>query len=127
MKQLINMAAFAAAIVFPSCSYAGTCKIDAYYFAYGTDTSTHMTVKSGTICGRTMNVYGGVTSLSITQPPQNGSAATSNSKHWEYHAREGYTGKDAFVVQISGEATGRNRGAPLKGSTSINVDVDVVP
>ena len=106
--------------------YAKDCNIEHYNFVFGQDTSTHMTVKSGKSCGSTITTRGGgMQSLAISQPPQSGSAMTPTLVRWEYRSKPGYSGKDAFVVQGSGESMGQ-RGVH-RGNVNINVDVDVVP
>ena len=112
--------------IITSVSYAKDCDIEHYSFVFGQDTSTHMTVKSGKSCGSTITTRGGgMQSLAVSQPPQSGSAVTPTLVRWEYRSKPGYSGKDAFVVQGSGESMGQ-RGVH-RGNVNINVDVDVVP
>ena len=115
-------------VVSSSLVKAADCHIDNFHFTYGSDTSTHMNVKSGKSCGSTMTTKGGgLSSLAIAQSPQNGSATTPSSYRWEYKSARGFTGKDTFVVQLTGSG-GNNRGTHISsGTTNISVDVDVMP
>ena len=109
--------------------FAADCNIDHYNFVFGQDTSTHMTVKSGKMCGSTikMGSGGGLKTLAIAQPPQSGNAMTPTGVRWEYRSKPGFSGKDSFVVQGSGESMSNKRGTVHSGNTNINVDVDVIP
>lgn len=127
MKKVLCTFAIIAEFVFSSNSFAADCHIDHFSFNFGTDTSTHMSTKGGTSCGKTMHINGGVTSLVIAQPPQSGSATVSNNNHWEYRAKSGYSGKDAFIVKITGEFMSQKRNYIHNGDTKIIVDVDVTP
>ena len=109
-----------------SFSYAADCQVAPYNFHFGTDSSTTMTVKSGKTCGSNVRVRaGGLSSLQIGQAAQNGTASTIGTSRWEYRSRPGFNGKDAFVVQMSGESMGTRRVS--NGTTNISVDVDVTP
>lgn len=103
---------------------AADCHVDHYDIIFGTDTSTHMTVRSGKSCGSTIVMRrGSLQSLAVAQSPQSGIAAASGFR-WEYKSKPGFSGKDAFIVQGSGEQMG-NRGVH-RGAVNISVDVDVV-
>ena len=70
---------------------------------------------------------GGLTSLSISHAPQNGTATTPGSYRWEYKSARGFTGKDAFVVQLTGSGGNKRGTRASSGTTNISVDVDVMP
>lgn len=128
MRKVLFGSSALLAIVLPTHAYAEDCHVDHYSFIFGQDTSTHMMVKAGKTCGSNLRVGGGgLTSLAIAQPPQNGHATTPTSMRWEYRPKPGYSGKDAFVVQGVGESMSSKRGAVHSGNVNINVDVDVVP
>lgn len=112
-----------------SAAHAADCHIDPYNFTWGSDTSTHMTVKSGHACGSTIG-HGngsGARQTDISQPAANGTADAPSANSWKYVARKGFTGKDSFVVATTGESMGSKTGRVFSGTTHISVDVDVVP
>ena len=128
MRKLAVVATLVLSVTSATKSFAADCNIDHYNFVFGQDTSTHMTVKSGKTCGSTIRTNGGgLRSLAIAQSPQSGNAMTPTSVRWEYRSKPGYSGKDSFVVQGSGESMSNKRGATHSGNVNINVDVDVVP
>ena len=128
MKKILFGSSASLAIVLSTYAHAENCHVDHYNFVFGQDTSTHMMVKSGKTCGSSIRVGGGgLTSLTIAQPPQSGQATTPSSVRWEYRPKPGYSGKDAFVVQGTGESMSSKRGIVHSGNVNINVDVDVVP
>lgn len=112
---------------------AAGCSISGYQFVFGQDAETHMVVKSGSPCGSS---FGKVTShpalaqigdasgTAISQDATNGTASVQGNHRWQYMPSRGFTGKDRFVVAISGEMMGRY---VQRGTSHLTVDVDVVP
>jgi len=128
MKSLF-LGVFALACMPAVPALASDCEVDHFSFVWGTDTQTHMTVKSGKSCKISVKLGrgSGMRSSEVSQPAQNGTVASNQALSWQYRSRTGYTGKDAFVVQASGESMGGRGTSVHTGTTNLAVDVDVVP
>lgn len=111
---------------------AASCHVDPFQVHFGTDSQTHMVVKSGMTCGvsfvqgglgRTVNA-GGINQLTISEQASHGRAGTTGLTAWGYQSQKGYAGKDRFVVETGGEIMGDR---VIRGTSHFTVDVDVVP
>ena len=110
---------------FSTPALAAKCSVEHYRFVWGSDTSTHMTVKTGSVCRLSIGNRTFVRSASVAQPAGSGVVTEVDNNNWIYKPRAGFSGKDAFVVLVSGQGT---RGAHLyDGESRISVDVDVTP
>ena len=104
---------------------AAACKVDPFRMFFGQDAQVHITAASGRACGSLINWHGGgATSMAVETSPGNGSVVTPTANRWMYRSRPGFVGHDRFVLLTSGETMGRRI---AQGSTTIKVDVDVVP
>ena len=112
---------------------AGDCRIEHFEFVFGSDAQTHMVVKSGRLCSISMRMglayrsayVGGPGTVSVSTPASHGLASTPTLQTWAYISQPGYVGKDHFVFDETGEVMTTRRVA--RGTSHIDVDVDVVP
>ena len=127
MRSILMLSAALLFTSVTSASSAPGCAIDGYRSQFGTDSTAHITVRSGKFCARTITtVWGAIRVLIIAQPARYGVATVSSNNHWEYHARQGYIGKDEFVFRATGQAV-RRSGYTDNGHSNVRVDVDVIP
>ncbi len=112
---------------------AGDCRFDRFSFVFGSDAQTHMVVRSGRLCTISMRMglayrsayVGGPGAVSVSTPASHGVASTPTLQTWTYVSQKGYVGKDHFVFDETGEVMTTRR--VLRGTSHIDVDVDVVP
>ncbi len=112
---------------------ASDCRIQNFQFVFGSDAQTRMVVRSGRLCKISMQMgltyqqayVGGPGAISVSMPASHGVASTPTLQTWSYVSQPGYVGKDHFVFDESGEVMTTRR--VLRGTSHIDVDVDVVP
>ena len=87
-----------------------------------------MIVRSGKLCSSHINGRSALASSAVARNPTNGTALTEGHA-WSYQSRAGFTGEDAFAIQLTGTSyhKGRSGGLPINGTTVVNVAVRVVP
>jgi len=127
-------AAFVVALVMPATPASAVgCHVDTFSVVFGSDSQTHMTVKSGQLCNVAMTMglrmrsvnAGGPSDMSVAEQAAHGLASVPNLQNWNYVSRPGYVGKDRFVLQDTGEVMTTRH--VYNGTSHITVDVDVVP
>ena len=112
---------------------AADCRIDHFSFVFGSDSQTHMVVKSGRLCTISMRMglayrsayVGGPGAVAVSTPASHGVATTPTLQTWTYVSQAGYVGKDHFVFDETGEVMTTRQ--VIRGTSHIDVDVDVVP
>jgi hypothetical protein len=100
------------------------CRVAAFRFTFGSDTSTTMTVKQGTVCVSNINPRAGsrFVGMRVTRKPRHGTAGNSGTTGVAYKPRPGFVGQDMFVATVSGSGTmGR------VGRSNITFHVTVTP
>ena len=124
--KIAGFLGIAAACGFVSTS-ANACQTDPYYFKWGTDSSSHMAVRTGESCkfGFNVNAKSHMDSVAVAQPPQHGTLQQVDPTHWMYRPARGYAGQDQMVIKASGSFMG-GRGV-LSGESAITWAVDVSP
>ena len=125
--KIVTLKTFALGLAFVAASASQSlagCHIERFRFFFGSDTSTTGNVTSGSTCtiepgaGR----GSGIESVSISQPPQHGSASASGSSVYPkitYRPSAGYKGPDEFTFAITGG------GKRLQGTSNVHVTMDV--
>ncbi len=68
---------------------------------------------------------GGPGAVSVSVPASHGVASTPTLQTWSYVSQAGYVGRDHFVFDETGEVMTTRR--VVRGTSHIDVDVDVVP
>ena len=106
---------------------ARACEVDRFNFVWGSDTSSHIAVRSAESCrfGFRVNSRGHMDSVTLTQTPQHGTLSAVDATHWVYKAAHGYAGPDMIIVKASGNRMGNRHIS--SGDTSISWAVDVSP
>ena len=112
---------------------ASDCRIDQFSIVFGSDSQTRMVVKTGRLCSIMMHMgltnrsayVGGPNAISISTPASHGVASTPTPRTWTYVSQPGYVGQDHFVFDQTGEVMTTRR--VVRGTSHIDVDVDVVP
>ncbi len=106
-------------------AFAANCVVQPFSYIFGADIDAHMAVKTGLPCRFGLNAQSKLQSSKIEQNASSGTVIGADDRHWIYRSRPGFSGKDSFVVLISGDSVRRSR--IISGETKISVDVDVSP
>lgn len=116
----------------PAPAGPSNCHVESFQLFFGSDVETHMTVRSGAVCGvsfvqggrgRTVSA-GGINRMGVSEQAQHGRAGTSGFSSWGYASQKGYVGPDRFVLEIGGEIM---YDRVIRGTSHVTVDVNVVP
>jgi hypothetical protein len=87
-----------------SAAMAQGCQIQRFSFTFGSDTSTTMTVKQGSVCVSNINPHPGsrFMGMRVVQRPRHGMAGNSGTTGVAYKPRPGFVGNDTFVTRVTG-------------------------
>lgn len=122
--MLARTALTAAILALVSSAALAQCRVEAFRFTFGSDTSTTMTVKQGSVCATNINPREGsqFVRMRVTRKPRHGTAGNSGTTGVAYKARPGFVGQDTFVATVSGSGT-----AGRIGRSNITFHVTVTP
>lgn len=110
--------------MFASSAALAQCRVEPFRFTFGSDTSTTMTVKSGSVCVSNIKPREGsrFVGMRVTRQPRHGTAGNSGTTGVAYKPRPGFVGQDTFVATVSGMGTAR-----VRGRSNIVYHVTVTP
>ena len=122
--MLVRPALAVAILLIASSAALAQCRVEPFRFTFGSDTSTTMTVKSGSVCVSNINPREGsrFVGMRVTRKPRHGTAGNSGTTGVAYKPRPGFVGQDTFVATISGSGT-----AGRIGRSNITYRVTVTP
>ena len=86
-----------------SAQAASECPATGALSEWGANSTGYFSIASGGICLFPVRMQGTVTIASITQKPAHGVLNKLNVSTYEYTAKAGYKGSDAFAVKFTGK------------------------
>lgn len=114
----------AAFLLLVSSAAMAQCRVEPFRFTFGSDTSTTMTVRQGSVCVSNIKPREGsqFVAMRVTRKPRHGTAGNSGTTGVAYKPRPGFVGQDTFVATISGSGTARR-----VGRSNVTYHVTVTP
>ena len=100
-------------------AHAVECNVKNTSAVFGVAMNGWFDVKSGRACTYGYSAGGTVKSAKVTQQAQHGNVRLINNSSFEYRAKSGYTGTDAFVI----EAVGRDTRGTGTSVVTFNINV----
>ena len=122
MKQAFLVLGFGIFAVHPA--WAAHCRYDRTSITFGQDSQGHIMAPAAVPCHIFFRSARDRTQWSVAQEPAHGMLKPVGDRGWDYVPMRGYSGPDAFAVQVSGETMGRY---VHSGTSRISFAVDVVP
>jgi len=95
------------------------CTVNGNKTGFGQAMTGYFTVASGTSCNAGISMDGVIESSKIVQKPKHGTLTQVNVSTFQYAAKAGYAGADAFAVQVKG------KGPTTSGTSQVNLKVTV--
>jgi hypothetical protein len=82
---------------------ASDCSISGTLADWGESSTGYIDMKSGGSCQFPIRIRGTVNSSDISQKPQHGKLKRLNISTFEYRAKAGFKGSDAFAIKATGQ------------------------
>jgi hypothetical protein len=94
-----------ASFVVTSEAHATECNVKSNRAVFGASLNAGFDIRPGHACTYGYSSGGMMKSAKITQQAQHGSVRLRNNSSFEYRAKPGYAGSDAFVIEATGRDT----------------------
>ena|SRR4051794_30821278 len=114
-----------ASIAFLGAAYAqgspSMCQVIGNWAGWGQNGSGSFDVSSGKACLISASTFGNFEGSKITKRPQHGTVRQLSISSWQYTAKSGYTGADAFVIEGTGRDPSQQTGQRSQITLNVNV------
>jgi hypothetical protein len=123
-QKIVNLPLLASAIAIASLAWsnsasAASCQIVGNFAPFGQNMSGEFDVQSGGSCSSALSMPGTMQRTKIVTRPQHGTVRMVDLTTFEYKAKPGYKGSDAFTLAATGVGTLGT------GTSTLNLKVNV--
>lgn len=121
-RKAIALALTLTASILTSTSFAqaaSECPATGSLAGWGANSTGYFTIAPGGTCLFPIRIEGAIKDSNVSQQPAHGTLKKLNASTYQYTAKAGYKGKDAFAIRATGQ------GPTTSGTSVVTMDVTV--